>query len=519
MDQALLVRRGKEKSISAADYRRNYKKGVPAGFSLLCPLCRQPLIPAAMFGKGIQSPHFRHKPGNERAQACENYASNNGYLSPCQRAPLPLFIRRSRDDDETFVVEAGFRFPGAAVLAGLEREGARLRICNKCYNVNAQRFGAGMNKYPVEQLGLRLSASIELQGASRALETVWGYLEDAVAVYVFSRDSISQQGRRIRQGDAIPMESDLYILAYAGTKGGNKLERAFPNAKLAGLVGDKGMSKRLSVYEVRLSKLEPEWERASAFLEMVCGYQVVDSAAKPSLLWPPALESSGEVVPLFKNTRCVVTVNNAKEFENRLYVHGSDDEDGKPGYFRLHGTAAAGVSYGLFRPVGAMNYVTADTSVFSALLFLHQDGVKSIAFAEQSNLLQVNSIETGWMNVQLNKPCDVELCDRRGGWRIVKVRSSDEATLEFADSSLRFVRIHVPSQAGHGSKVEFEKLADEKRATQVTNAPPSRSLNILAMRCGSKDKSFVQARHAGAKGATYGVDSLRAQARRGLNGR
>ena len=76
MEKALKIQRGKEQLVSANEIQNEFHGRNPWGISFICPLCRQPLFPAAMSSGSRQSPHFRHERNNERAHECELYANS-----------------------------------------------------------------------------------------------------------------------------------------------------------------------------------------------------------------------------------------------------------------------------------------------------------------------------------------------------------------------------------------------------------------------------------------------------------
>ena len=131
MEKALKVQRGKEQLVSASEIQREFRGKNPYGVSFICPLCRQPLFPAAMSLGNKQSPHFRHERNNERAHECELYANRYGYFTTYQRVPMPMFIRRSRFGNGTFIVEGGLtstisiRLSAKAPCLGLLRKATR----------------------------------------------------------------------------------------------------------------------------------------------------------------------------------------------------------------------------------------------------------------------------------------------------------------------------------------------------------------------------------------------------------
>lgn len=102
MEKALKIQRGKEQLVSANEIQNEFHGRNPWGISFICPLCRQPLFPAAMSSGSRQSPHFRHERNNERAHECELYANSYGYFTTYQRVPMPMFIRKSRSREGGF---------------------------------------------------------------------------------------------------------------------------------------------------------------------------------------------------------------------------------------------------------------------------------------------------------------------------------------------------------------------------------------------------------------------------------
>lgn len=322
MEKALKIQRGKEQLVSANEIQNEFHGRNPWGISFICPLCRQPLFPAAMSSGSRQSPHFRHERNNERAHECELYANSYGYFTTYQRVPMPMFIRKSRSREGVFVVEGGFRSLDQRDLYVLEREGAKIKIGHKCYSINAQRFWAGLTKLPFEDISLSCGSSVRLVGSSLDLSSTWGYPEDARNAMVFTRDSDAGQGKRLKIGDTIPFETDLFLLA--PEKEDERIRSSFTDVRRVGIAGKRTAMFKLVVFEIRFSKEDARWTRGKQYLE-ACGFEVDDSGGTPELLWPPSLMSGGELLPLFEGSRCIFAADMNSSVDNSLYVHTNAD--------------------------------------------------------------------------------------------------------------------------------------------------------------------------------------------------
>jgi len=278
MEKALKIQRGKEQLVSANEIQNEFHGRNPWGISFICPLCRQPLFPAAMSSGSRQSPHFRHERNNERAHECELYANSYGYFTTYQRVPMPMFIRKSRSREGVFVVEGGFRSLDQRDLYVLEREGAKIKIGHKCYSINAQRFWAGLTKLPFEDISLSCGSSVRLVGSSLDLSSTWGYPEDARNAMVFTRDSDAGQGKRLKIGDTIPFETDLFLLA--PEKEDERIRSSFTDVRRVGIAGKRTAMFKLVVFEIRFSKEDARWTQGKQYLE-ACGFEVDDSGGTP----------------------------------------------------------------------------------------------------------------------------------------------------------------------------------------------------------------------------------------------
>lgn len=308
MEKAIRIERGRELPVpvSAFEIQKEFKGRNPWGVHFICPKCRQPLFPVAMSLNGKQSPHFRHVRNNPLAQECEDYFAVNGYASVYQHVPLPMFIRKSRSKDSEFIVEGGFRYLGADVIAQLEGESAVLHIGTRQYRINENNFGANFPKKTFEELDLRMEPLFKFENSSISLNETWGCPENARRAMVFTRDPYSHQGKRVKLGSPIPYETELYLLAPAIEC--SDIKKAFPSSKRVGFAGSRCQSKWFEVHTVTFSKSEENWSAGANYLKD-CGFEIGKKEADLELVWPPALTSTGAAELLLKHSGCIVVTD------------------------------------------------------------------------------------------------------------------------------------------------------------------------------------------------------------------
>ena len=484
MEKALEVRKGKERLVSAREMQREYHGRTPRGVRFICPLCRQPLFPAAMSPGCKQSPHFRHGPNNERAQECELFASKFGYYTTYQRVPMPMFIRKSRSQIGRFIVEGGFRKLDPSTFSKLEYEEAVVAISQKRYKVTSQRFNGGLTKLPFEEISLSCGSSVRLINTSLSLNATWGYPEDATQAMVFTRDVDSNQGKRLKKGDTLVFENDFYLLAPERESGA--IERAFSGSRQVGYAGSRTTHMRLSVFEVTLSKKKANWQVAKQYLEE-CGFETADSGDTPELIWPPSLKSGGDLVPLFDNSRCIFEASLQSSNEGRLFVHTNADTANRVQTVMMRKVGATGYGFSVLRNTANLSFVTTRNWVFSTAVLL-QPSDSSIAkwLGVQRPLQVTHSLgDGGNLELTLGVPGLVLLL-RKGAFpeRFKANEETYEYSISATDSDA--VRVLLPLGASLDDSVAYE-YEFVRLAGDGNTAAPKLSREMVAERLLASD--------------------------------
>ena len=464
MEKALKVQRGKEQLVSASEIQNEFYGNSPRNVSFICPLCRQPLFPAAMSPKSKKSPHFRHERNNKRAHDCELYAINHGYFTTYQRMPMPMFIRKSRSEEGIFIVEGGFRRLDRQVLCTLEREEAKVKIGQKSYNVNRQRFGAGLTKLPFEDLSLNCSSSIELISASYDLGSTWGYPEDARHAMVFMRDSDTEQGKRLKTGDTIPFETNLFLLA--PEREGECIRSSFTDARKVGAVGKRATMLNLAVFEIRFSKEDARWTRGKHYLE-ACGFGVDDSGYTPELLWPPSLISGGELLPLFECSRCIFAADMSSSIDNSLYVHTNTDTSDRIRTVPLRKADGGNSGFAILKNTEKLSFVTTRNWVFSSAVLLHPSDLVIDDWLHMLNFEPQIYLDKGCWVLKLPYPCEIASHRKGESVHIIKI-TKDQNSYSFDDGCLNVLKVRKKLEASLDYLIVFEKMFDSKQPLKTT---------------------------------------------------
>lgn len=495
MEKALKVQRGKELLVSASEIQTEFHGKNPWGVSFICPLCRQPLFPAAMLSGSKQAPHFRHERNNERAHECELHASSYGYFATYQRVPMPMFIRKSRDRDGLFIVEGGFRRLTQHDFDTLKQEGAVVRIAQKCYKVTDQRFRSGLTKLPFEEISLNCGSAVRLVGASLSLDlsSTWGYPEDARRAMVFTRDADTEQGKRLKIGDTIPFETDLFLLA--PEREGDRICSSFGCARRVGMAGKRASMFNLSVFEVRLTKDDNRWEKSKSYLEE-CGFEVDDSGDTPELIWPPSLTSGGELIPLFENARCVFAADMRSSVDNQLYVHTNADTSDRVKTVPLRRVKNRESGFAILKSVAKLSFVTTRNWVFSAAVLLHQSDLDIDELLHELSCEPQISLDSGCWVLKLVSPGEVVCYAKREGIRVNEVTEGN-ALLSFREGSLDILQVRKKLGSSRGCLTVFERVFEPQSSLEKgASKAPMMEKSMLPPGM-SRDIMFAKARQNG----------------------
>lgn len=508
MEKALKIQKGKEQLVSASEIQVEFHGRNPQGVSFICPLCRQPLFPAAMSPGNKQSPHFRHAPDNEKAHECELYASSHGYFSTYQRVPMPMFIRRSQSKNGHFIVEGGFRCLDKCKLDALESEGAMLCIAQKKYRVTSHRFGGGLTKLPFEEVSLSCGSTVRLVGSSLDLNSTWGYPEDALCAMVFTRDAVADQGKRMKLGDTVPFETDLFLLAPEKENG--TIHSSFTNSRRVGTAGNRASASSFSVFEVRLTKDDDRWKLGRKYLEE-CGFKVSDSGDVPELIWPPSMVSNGDILPLFQRTRCVFTADMNSPEDACLYVHTNADTAEQVKTVLLRRSDGKEKGFAILKNTAKLSFVTTRNCVFSTAVLLHPSDFHANEWLHDLNLTPRVSFDSGHWVLELACPDEVLGYSRDKGIQSFKLMEG-EASLSFENNMLDMIQVRRKLYASLDYLTIFEKTFDsrcapEKAVTTILGR------NKLAPGI-SEDAAFAIARLNGGLRHRGGADIQRAARRK-----
>ena len=509
MEKALKIQNGKERLVSASEIQFEFHGRNPPGVNFICPLCRQPLFPAAMSPGNKQSPHFRHARNNERAHECELYASRYGYYATYQRIPMPMFIRRSQSKTGTFIVEGGFRSLDKHKLDTLESEGAALYIAQKKFKVTSQRFSAGLTKLPFEEISLDCKSLVRLVGSSLDLNSTWGYPEDARRAMVFARDAVTDQGKRIKLGDTVPFGTDLFLLA--PERENNLIRSAFTKSRRVGTAGNRTSTSRLSVFEVRLTKDDGRWERGRKYLEE-CGFKVNDSGDVPRLIWPPSLTSNGDILPLFQRTRCIFTADVSSPKDAYLYIHTNADTAGQVKTVPLRKSDGKEKGFAILKTTARLSFVTKRNWVFSTAILLHPNDFDANERLHRLNLTPCVSFDSGCWILELACPDEVLGYSKNKGVKVFKLMKG-ATSISFEEGMFDMLQIRRKLGASLDYLTIFEKTFDSRSALGEGSAPTILGRNKLAPGI-SKGASFATARLNGNLRHRNGVDIQRSMRRK-----
>lgn len=509
MDKALKIQNGKEELVSGREIQREFHDRTPWGVSFICPLCRQPLFPAAMSLKGVQSPHFRHERNNERAHECELYASRYGYFSTYQRAPMPMFIRKSRSRSRQFIIEGGFRKLNPLVLSKLEREGAKVKIGQKIYNVTSERFGGGLTKLPFEEVSLDCSSAVKLVGSSYGIISTWGYPEDARHAMVFTRDSDTAQGKRLKIGDTIPFEVDLFLLVRDGES--HAIQSAFTGAHKVGNAGGRSRLNKLAVFEVRLTKDDAKWSQAKAFLGK-CGFEVDDVDSTPKIIWPPSIIASGDLVPMYENAKCIFEVDAASAKSESLYIHTSTDTAERVRTVPLHESDDGNCRFAVFKSDAKLSFVTTHNWVFSSAALLHPSDFHADEWLHTFDCEPRLFLDEGWWTLEAHAPAEIAFYKHNDIVSTLKL-SRENKIFRFEDDTLDRICVKKKLSASLDQLVVFRKQFEPKRIVETISPKIDAKVALIELDA-PKDLEFARSRVKGERTPYQNLDRKRALIRR-----
>lgn len=279
------------------------------------------------------APYFKHQQDDPVARECELFARSMGYGTVYKRVPLPMLIRPSREQSGVFVVEVGMRPIGIEHIGAFEKSNSKLLVEDKLYNITRARFCNGTFKARIEQLSMKPSAQVRVENLPKAYERYWGSIEDPIRAMVFTCDPIDGDGHRLKTGDCICIKTAFYLVATESEI--TIAEKYLSEAKRVGRTSRRGMA--LHVLKAEIPSEGRDRVRAENYLAN-CGFGVVDYDPTPVAVWPPALQDSGDIIPLFGDSPSVfIAPVDEGGFDSGfwLYQHSDEDRGGGPRKFPL----------------------------------------------------------------------------------------------------------------------------------------------------------------------------------------
>lgn len=411
--------------------------------------------------------------------------------------------------NDVYIVEGGFGRLDPQTISILENEGSRVRIGQKIYRVNAHRFGAGLTKLPFEDVSLSCGSSVELLGSSFDLNSTWGRPEDARNAMVFTRDGDAEQGKRLKLGDTIPFETDLFLLA--PEREGNRIRSSFSGARRVGVAGKRTSAIDYAVFEVRLSKGDNRWMQGKRYLEE-CGFEVDESGDTPELLWPPSLISGGDLLPLFERSRCIFVADMGSSLDGSLYIHTNTDTSERIRTVPLCRAGGEGGGFAILENTAKISFVTTRNWVFSSAVLLHPSDLFIEDRLHRPNLDPRLSLNEGRCVLELFYPCEVIGYQRGGGVRVFKI-TRDQRSCSFDDGSFDCVKVRKKLGASLDYLIVFEREFSSKRLMIRSSSEAATEREMLMVGV-PDDLAFAKARCKGELRHQSSIDRQRALQRR-----
>lgn len=469
MDKAIAICDGEERLVSAEDIRRRFHGIRPFNIKFICPLCRQPLNTASM-NSSTTIPHFRHERGNPFAQQCENYVRAYGYPSAYQRAPLPMYIRQSRDDQAVYIVEAGFRHIKPSLLKTLQSDGAVLRIDDRRYNITESRFGSGITRLPLKAPTLDCSAHISIEHTQLGMQALWGIPLDATKALVFSHDEETQQGRRLHPGDTVQSGNRLFILV--PTPKTNSVLAAFPHSAIVGHTGITLASPSLQVCDVVIPADAKAGSGEYEYLKS-CGIEVTENEQAASLVWPPSIMSDGNAMPLFGKSKCIFRVPRVASNDRKLYIHTSLDSHDHVRTETLNPTANPTYLYCATSCANELSVVSAGNWNSNSILLIHPaDSLDQLIQTPLEEELHTSISDDGVVQIESNVKCSIEI------YRTGSPVKSLTLTRENPEWSVKrlpraAIRVQIPLESSVAMRTMVDLQWDNQ--SQIATSPQSQS--------------------------------------------
>lgn len=493
MDKAVVMVDGTEAVMSAGKFKA---VGLDQTSSFCvrayCPCCRQPVD---FFAGEHQSPHFRHTKNNPWARWCELFSQNRGGgEAQYDLIPPPLFIKQSPNDSVSFIVELGLKRIRDSLLATLEAEGAVLVVNDdpngrrREFHVTKERFGVGMFKIPIHLAQNFSFSGIRLVHTAKRFWDVWGIPSGIGSSVVFRCDEGTVSGRRVEDWGHVAVGDQLII---ASTMDVCALRRSFPDLEEVGATASRLGGKGLRVYLGTVN------ECSSAFLEeLLISIRPADDI--PVILWPPALQSTGEVVPLFSESDCLFRVRATSESDGHirtiLYTHLKADIK-RSSSVPLKKTLAAGWATAIVRPAADICFLSTSDQAFSnAILLSFREHERRKRLSEIEQCPRINSFGRGEYEITTYAVCCAKLMSKGGGRpELYRFHPGDVTDVSIGRRGLlRILGDVVLSEHGDRVLLDFDvRGAEPLNGMDQVRRPSFNGMRIPGL---SRDRCFAEER-------------------------
>ena len=282
--------------IRAEQLKNRFDGQPPQGLKFLCPCCMREIVPAAFDLDSKQVPHFKHRKNDPFTHRCDNYMAGNGDTTYDYRNPvIPLFLRKSRDEEGKFNFSVGFWCAGETLKKSLQDTQAWVVVEDNKYDL--RRFINPNQPVEVKHPCLNISSVITFKGLPQQLSS--GVVEDAHQGFIFNDDFGKEGGRRVRFQDSIEFGREYYVVAPQSVS--KKLIWKYDAEKVGTVQTSTNpfWVTKISISENSLKRAEAEQELASF------GYALTNFSRSSQLLWPPSTNFNGVDIPLFSNSPIV----------------------------------------------------------------------------------------------------------------------------------------------------------------------------------------------------------------------
>ena len=485
MDRAIQIGFGQSDLVAASDVKKRFHGREPSNVHFLCPFCRRPVIPCSMNDWNKYVPYFKHQQDDPIARECELFAQSVGYGTVYKRVPLPMFIRPSRERPGVFIVEVGMRPIGIEHIDAFEKSNAKLWVEEKQYLITRARFCNGTFKAKIDQLSMKPSSQIRVENLPKAYERYWGSIEDPMRAMAFTCDPVDGDGHRLKTGDCVNVGTAFYLVAAEPEI--KVAEKYLGKTKRAGRTSRRG--KTLYVLKAEVPSEGQGRERAESYLAS-CGFGVVDYDPTPVAVWPPALQNSGDIIPLFGDSPSVFIApidESRSDSGHWLYQHSDEDRGGEPRKFTLQRVKGTDQGLCVMKRTRLFCYVGARNGAFAtAALVRDMDLETLIPTNDCEQLVAIEMIENeGERHIQITSPVPISvrrmmpgkpnlpiLCDAESGSFCTNIESREAVIVETKQPAFPTTRIigWLKNEAGDPSPSKVSEPFPRSKAFSSVGA-------------------------------------------------